>query len=83
MINKAILKLQEHGKLESLKKRWWKELKGGGKCVTEKKEDTPELGLDNVGGVFVLLAGGCAVGLLIGICEFLWNVRKVAVEEKV
>lgn len=36
-----------------------------------------------MGGVFVVLASGCAVALIIGILEFLWNVRKVAVDERV
>ena len=50
---------------------------------TSSASDTPELGVDNVGGVFVVLASGCAVALIIGILEFLWNVRKVAVDERV
>lgn len=39
--------------------------------------------MDNVGGVFVVLASGCTVALIIGVLEFLWNVRKVAVDERV
>lgn len=44
-------------------------------------EDTPELGMGNVGGVFLVLLAGCGCAILIGILEFLWNVRRVAVEE--
>lgn len=42
-----------------------------------------ELGVENVGGVFVVLGIGCGVATGIGIFEFLWNVREVAIEQKV
>lgn len=42
-----------------------------------------ELGMSNVGGVFVVLIAGSAFAFFVAILEFLWNVRKVAVEEKV
>lgn len=45
--------------------------------------DTPALEWDNVGGVFLVLGCGLAVSMLIGILEFLWNVSKVSVAEKV
>lgn len=32
-ISEAILNLQEEGILQALKKRWWQQKKGGGKCV--------------------------------------------------
>lgn len=56
-----------------------------GRCKDDaaEKKDTAELGIDNVGGVFVVLAFGCLVAFIIAILEFLWNVRKVAVEERV
>lgn len=37
----------------------------------------------NVGGVFLVLGFGCLFALIVAIIEFLWNVKKVAVEEKV
>lgn len=39
--------------------------------------------MENVGGVFIVLIGGCALSFIVAILEFLWNVRKVAVDEKV
>ncbi|KAJ8910754.1 hypothetical protein NQ315_017211 [Exocentrus adspersus] len=83
-LNRAVLRLQEMGELLRLKDKWWKELNRGGQCTRDKDavEDTAaELGLDHVGGVFVVLAGGVCVALVIAICEFFWNVRKVAVVE--
>jgi glutamate receptor, ionotropic, invertebrate len=43
----------------------------------------PELGLGNVGGVFVVLIGGMMGAFLVAVMEFLWNTRKIAVEERV
>ncbi|XP_040172149.1 glutamate receptor ionotropic, kainate 2-like [Anopheles arabiensis] len=83
-ISGAVLKMQEEGKLYQLKTRWWKEMRGGGQCTeVPNSSQENELGIGNVGGVFVVLALGCFCAFLIGILEFLWNVRKVAVEEKV
>lgn len=42
-----------------------------------------ELGLANVGGVFVVLVLGCTAGFIMAVMEFLWNIRKIAVQEKV
>lgn len=42
-----------------------------------------ELGLDNVGGVFVVLISGCAFAFLVAVLEFILNTRKVAIEYKV
>lgn len=42
-----------------------------------------ELGLANVGGVFVVLMGGMGIACVIAVCEFVWKSRKVAIEERV
>lgn len=76
--------LQEKGVLQDLKKKWWEE-RGGGLCSKIEVEPTSssELGLANVGGVFLVLLIGCCGSFIIAVFEFLWNVRKVAVKEKV
>lgn len=84
-INGVILKLQEEGKLHILKTKWWKEKRGGGSCRVEASKSTStanELGLANVGGVFVVLMGGMGIACVIAVCEFVWKSRKVAVEER-
>uniref|UniRef100_A0A0A1XQS4 Glutamate receptor 1 n=2 Tax=Zeugodacus cucurbitae TaxID=28588 RepID=A0A0A1XQS4_ZEUCU len=84
-INGVILKLQEEGKLHILKTKWWKEKRGGGSCRVETSKSSSaanELGLANVGGVFVVLMGGMGVACVIAVCEFVWKSRKVAVEER-
>ncbi|KAL0275564.1 UNVERIFIED_CONTAM: hypothetical protein PYX00_003378 [Menopon gallinae] len=85
-ISGAILKLQEEGKLHILKTRWWKEKREGGSCRDDTSKSSSaanELGLANVGGVFVVLMGGMGVACVIAVCEFVWKSRKVAVEERV
>ncbi|XP_018570639.1 glutamate receptor ionotropic, kainate 1-like isoform X2 [Anoplophora glabripennis] len=83
-INKAILKLQESGKLNDLKNKWWKEKRKDPSCENfdvEEKSDSAELALANVGGVFFVLGVGIAIAVMLAIFEFLWNVRSVSVEE--
>lgn len=85
-ISGAVLKMQEDGKLHKLKEKWWKKMHGGGKCSALKQsgeETAAELGIDNVGGIFVVLVGGIALAFIIAIAEFLWNVRKVAVTQHI
>lgn len=80
----SILKLSETNELYKLKKKWWKN--HNNTCDEEGDDvvvDGDELSLIELGGVFLVLAGGIAVAVIIGILEFLWNVQKVAVNEKV
>lgn len=63
--------------LNDLKNKWWK---SNITCEDDKPHD--DLGIGNVGGVFLVLAGGCLVALVIALMEFLWNVEKIAIEEK-
>ncbi|KAL0830570.1 hypothetical protein ABMA28_002722 [Loxostege sticticalis] len=83
-VDNAVLKLAESGKLVELKNRWWK-APAVGACEAEKEEDgasAAELGVDNVGGVFVVLGIGCGIASAMGMFEFLWHIREVAVEQK-
>jgi uncharacterized membrane protein len=53
-------------------------------CPTDDvSNDDAELGIDNVGGVFLVLGIGVFAAYLIVIFEFLWNVKSAAVEKKV
>lgn len=40
-----------------------------------------ELGLANVGGVFVVLVCGLGIAIFISLCEFAWEARKIVNEE--
>ncbi|VVD05446.1 unnamed protein product [Leptidea sinapis] len=75
----------ESGKLVELKNRWWKAPPEEA-CETQEAAEegtsAAELGVDNVGGVFVVLGIGCGMAAGIGALEFLWHVRDVAIEQK-
>ncbi|XP_076058832.1 glutamate receptor ionotropic, kainate 2-like isoform X2 [Oratosquilla oratoria] len=84
-ISSAILQLKENGTLHDLKKKWWERRKGGGHCTQEQSAKqssaAAELGLANVGGVFVVLIGGMGLATIVAICEFIWNARELATDE--
>ncbi|XP_064079193.1 glutamate receptor ionotropic, kainate 2-like isoform X3 [Macrobrachium nipponense] len=83
-ISGAILSLQESGKLQELRTRWWKHKKGGGQCKDDESKSSSkanELGLSNVGGVFVVLLAGMGLASVVAVCEFVWKSRKLATEE--
>ncbi|KAF2352922.1 Ionotropic glutamate receptor [Trinorchestia longiramus] len=86
LVNAAVLRLQELGRLHDLKQRWWKERKEGGKCkVDESKASNKanELGLSSVGGVFAVLVGGMMIAFCVAIGEFVWKSRKLAIAKHV
>ena len=51
--------------------------------TTSKKISHTKNIADAVGGVFVVLGFGCLFALIVAIFEFLWNIKKIAVEQKV
>ncbi|XP_063846656.1 glutamate receptor ionotropic, kainate 2-like isoform X3 [Scylla paramamosain] len=82
-ISSAILRMKENGTLHRLKDKWWK---GEGLCQKEVKKDAAsaaELGLENVGGVFVVMVGGIMIAMLVACCEFMWKARKLATDDGV
>ena len=83
-LNDAILSLQESGRLDELKKRWWKDriIAQGIICDDDSKPPGMELDIGNVGGVFVVLMVGLVTGLAIGMIEFVWKTKKVARHER-
>lgn len=83
------MKLKEENEVDELVKKWWEDpsIKHKiGDCKPEDDKKTDEslgLGLQHVGGVFLVLLGGLLISVFIGIIEFLWNVKKVSIDEKV
>uniref|UniRef100_A0A8C3HKE4 Glutamate receptor n=1 Tax=Chrysemys picta bellii TaxID=8478 RepID=A0A8C3HKE4_CHRPI len=67
----AILQLQENNRLEILKRKWWE----GGKCPKEEDHRAKGLGMENIGGIFVVLICGLIVAIFMAMLEFLWSVR--------
>ncbi|XP_018309332.1 glutamate receptor ionotropic, kainate 2 isoform X3 [Mycetomoellerius zeteki] len=82
-ISLAILELQEKGEIQILYDKWWKS--PGDTCMrTEKGKENKanSLGVDNIGGVFVVLLCGLAFAVLIAIFEFCYNSRRNAPAER-
>ncbi|CAH8625786.1 unnamed protein product [Heterobilharzia americana] len=80
-ISETILKLQKSQVLEQLKFYWWRKHDIEKPCDTSptKSSDANSLGVEKVGGCFVMLLIGMAVSLLVGLLEFVCNAyRRVA-----
>lgn len=78
-ISLAILELQEKGTIQILYDKWWKNT--GEICSRDEKNKESKanaLGVENIGGVFVVLLCGLAFAILVAILEFCWNSKKNA-----
>lgn len=86
ILSNGILKLQEAGVLLQLRDRWWKQKRGGGRCSSDEgkksSSNVNELGLGNVGGVFVVLLVGLGMATVVAILEFLWKARKQSATDR-
>ncbi|XP_031431867.2 glutamate receptor ionotropic, kainate 5-like [Clupea harengus] len=61
-ISLAVLQLQESDRLEILKRRWWE----GGQCPKDQDHRAKGLGIENIGGIFVVLI--CGLILIVWVC---------------
>ncbi|KAM7352229.1 glutamate receptor IIB [Cochliomyia hominivorax] len=82
-ISVGILKLSEKGVLYTLKNKWFNSNETHCELEDHPVEDDIQFNMESVGGLFVVLIGGIAIAIIIGICEFLWNVQKIALHEKI
>ncbi|KAM8840554.1 glutamate receptor ionotropic, kainate 5-like isoform 1-T12 [Spinachia spinachia] len=78
-ITLGILQLQESNRLEILKRRWWE----GGQCLKEEDHRAKGLGMENIGGIFVVLICGLIIAVFVAIMEFLWSTRRSAETDEV
>uniref|UniRef100_A0A670IJ84 Glutamate receptor n=1 Tax=Podarcis muralis TaxID=64176 RepID=A0A670IJ84_PODMU len=74
----AILHLQEEGKLHMMKEKWWR----GNGCPEEESKDASALGVQNIGGIFIVLAAGLVLSVFVAVGEFLYKSKKNAQLEK-
>ncbi|KAM6959482.1 glutamate receptor ionotropic, kainate 5 [Aplochiton taeniatus] len=70
-ITLGVLQLQENNRLEILKRRWWE----GGQCPKEEDHRAKGLGMENIGGIFVVLICGLIIAVFVAIMEFVWSTR--------
>ncbi|XP_033250265.1 glutamate receptor ionotropic, kainate 2 isoform X2 [Drosophila miranda] len=73
-ISLAILELQEKGDIQMLYDKWWKNTDET--CTrrsTSKQSKANALGLESIGGVFVVLMAGIIVAVIVAFFEFWFN----------
>jgi len=76
--------LQQSQQIQKLYNIWWKEKNEKDKaCFTKTRTEATALSVENVGGVFVVLVGGVALGMLLACVEFMWKAKKNARVDKV
>ncbi|XP_067848867.1 glutamate receptor ionotropic, kainate 1-like isoform X2 [Heptranchias perlo] len=68
----AILQLQEEGKLHMMKEKWWR----GNGCPEEDNKEASALGIENIGGIFIVLAAGLVLSVFVAIGEFVYKSRR-------
>ncbi|KAG8506894.1 Glutamate receptor ionotropic, kainate 3 [Galemys pyrenaicus] len=74
----AILQLQEEDKLHVMKEKWWR----GSGCPEEENKEASALGIQKIGGIFIVLAAGLALSVLVAVGEFVYKLRKTAEREQ-
>ncbi|TKS81579.1 Glutamate receptor ionotropic, kainate 2 [Collichthys lucidus] len=74
----AILQLQEEGKLHMMKEKWWR----GNGCPEEESKEASALGVQNIGGIFIVLAAGLVLSVFVAVGEFLYKSKQNAQLEK-
>ncbi|KAJ3590013.1 hypothetical protein NHX12_007970, partial [Muraenolepis orangiensis] len=75
----AVLRMQEDNRLEILKRKWW----DGGKCPKEEDHRAKGLGMENIGGIFVVLVCCLLVAIFMAVLEFVWMMRQTPVTKSI
>lgn len=81
-ISLCILDMQEKGEIQMLYDKWWK--KKGDTCERDDKNKNSKanaLGVDSIGGVFVVLLCGLAFAVTIAILEFCQKSNKESYDD--
>jgi hypothetical protein len=73
-VSNAILRLQENGDIQELYSKWWmREDKPDLQCDNDDKKDTNQLYIENVIGVFIVVAFGMLIAVVVALLEFTWK----------
>nr|APC94353.1 ionotropic receptor 8 [Pyrrhalta aenescens] len=69
-LSTAILLMQNSGKIDEFKRKWWEERKGGGQCPSDAENgDATPLNLKGVEGVFWVTIGGTILSFFLAMFE--------------
>lgn len=62
-----------------MKEKWWR----GSGCPEEENKEASALGVQKIGGIFIVLAAGLVLSVLVAVGEFVYKLRKTAEREQV
>ena len=62
-----------------MKEKWWR----GSGCPEEENKEASALGIQKIGGIFIVLAAGLVLSVLVAVGEFVYKLRKTAEREQV
>ncbi|VDP67597.1 unnamed protein product [Echinostoma caproni] len=76
-VSSAILQLQNDQQLDKLKRKWWNEYNITEPCnlLRESSKAPSPLGVEQIGGVFIMLLVGFFLGFMVSIVEFIIATR--------
>lgn len=81
-LSKSIVELNEAGELQDLKNRWWNAETPSCQETKDSALATSELGIDKLGGIFVVLGIGVATSLWLAFLEFYWKSLKRSPDQR-
>lgn len=55
-----------------MKEKWWR----GNGCPEEDSKEASALGVENIGGIFIVLAAGLVLSVFVAIAEFVYKSRR-------
>lgn len=62
-----------------MKEKWWR----GNGCPEENNKEANALGVENIGGIFIVLAAGLVLSVFVAIGEFIYKSRQNSDVEEV
>lgn len=62
-----------------MKEKWWR----SNGCPEEESKEANALGIQNIGGLFIVLAAGLILSVFVATVEFIYKLRKTAEREQV
>lgn len=62
-----------------MKEKWWR----SNGCPEEENKEASALGIQNIGGLFIVLASGLVLSVFVATVEFIYKLRKTAEREQV
>jgi len=82
IISDGVLKLQEDGILTQLRNKWWNQKYVPEEPCGSEEGNSAQLGLANLGGVFIVLLGGVIVSCLLALGEYMWEARRLVQDKE-